>query len=115
MGIDKSRYDDHAVGLDHVGVAGIDVGADRDDLLAVDQHVAHGKVADCRIHAQHRTALDDVAPARRACGGRGRCLLGGRRSGGIKSVAAAPTPAIPAVFRNSRRDAPLFPVGWSVG
>ena len=37
--IDEAGHDDAAAGVDHVGVAGVQVRSDGDDLLALDQHV----------------------------------------------------------------------------
>src|SRR5262249_61033417 len=39
---------------------------DREDLLALDQHVGLGEVADARVHRHHRAAADDVAASIRA-------------------------------------------------
>ena len=38
--IDQARHDDAAGGIDHLGVVRLEVRADRDDAVAVDQHVA---------------------------------------------------------------------------
>ena len=43
MRVDEARHDDAAARIDHVGAAGVQVGPDRDDLLALDQHVGLAK------------------------------------------------------------------------
>ena len=48
------------------GAACVQVRSDGEDLLALDQHVGLGEVADCRIHRHHGAAANDVAPARSA-------------------------------------------------
>ena len=65
--IDEAGHDDAAAGVDHVGVAGVQLRADGDDLLALDQHVGLGEVAHLRILGHHGTAVNDVAPAAPAC------------------------------------------------
>jgi len=65
VGIDEARHDDAPGGVDH-GAAGAEVRADREDLLALDQHVGAGEVADLRVHRHHRAAANDIAPARPA-------------------------------------------------
>src|SRR6267378_2724316 len=45
------------------GTAHLQIRPDRKDLLALDQHVGLGKIADVRVHRHHGTATNDVAPA----------------------------------------------------
>ena len=45
--IDEAGHDDAAAGVDHRGAAGLQVRSDGEDLLALDQHVGLGEVADC--------------------------------------------------------------------
>jgi hypothetical protein len=90
--VDEAGHDDAAAGVDHIGAARLQIGADRQDLLALDQHVGVGKVADRGVHRHHRAAPDDVAPAASAGafrrvpvvrGGRARCeQFGAGRGGG---------------------------------
>ena len=54
---DESRHDDHAA---HLGVR-TEVGAYRDDLLALDQHVGSFEIADGRIERQYDAVLDQDA------------------------------------------------------
>ena len=107
VGIDEARHDDHAVGLDHVGAAGVEVRSHRGNGSPVDQHIGDCEIANGRVHGEHRAAADDVASAgspgvRR----QGRSLRPGRprtqerrthgggagRSGGPEEV--APRPAV---------------------
>ena len=46
VGVDEARHDDAAARVDLGGVARAKVGADRQDLLAFDEHVAFDEVAD---------------------------------------------------------------------
>jgi hypothetical protein len=79
--IDEARHDDAAAGVDHVGVAGVQVWSDGEDLLALDQHVGLGEVAHIRVHRHHGTAANDVAPAPPAVVlGRVLAVRGGRAS-----------------------------------
>ena len=64
--IDEARHDDAAACVDLAGVTDMQVGPDGHDLLALDQHVGRGEVADLRVHRHHRAAANDVAPARSA-------------------------------------------------
>jgi hypothetical protein len=69
--------------VDHLGAAGRHVRPDGEDFLALDQHVrlrelALERAAQARIHRHHRTAANDVTPARRA-GALGHCELRCRR------------------------------------
>src|SRR5437879_4878460 len=57
---DESRHDDHAARVDHLGVR-TEVGAYRDDLLALDQHVGSFEIADGRIERQYDAVLDQDA------------------------------------------------------
>src|SRR6266576_4307839 len=79
VSIDESRHDDAAARVDRCGTARLQVRADGDDLLALDQHVGLGKIAYARIHRHHGTAANDVAPARLAAVAR-RVTIGLRGS-----------------------------------
>src|SRR6266550_9233756 len=59
VSIDESRHDDAAARVDWRGTARLQVRADGDDLLALDQHVGLGKIAYARIHRHHGTAAND--------------------------------------------------------
>ena len=76
--IDEARHDDAAGGVDHRGGARMQVRPDGKDLLALDQHVGPREVADLRVQRHHRTAADEVTPARPAAVG-GRIPSAGRR------------------------------------
>ena len=77
--VDEAGHDDAAAGVDHRGIAGVQVRSDGDDLLALDQDVGLGEIADVRVQRHHGAAADDVAPA--APAGVVRCVVavrGGR-------------------------------------
>ena len=79
--IDEAGHDDAAAGVDHRGVARLQLRSDGEDLLALDQHVGLGEVADLRIHRHHGTAANDVAPAPLTeAFGRRAAVRGGRAS-----------------------------------
>src|SRR3990172_7495469 len=61
MAVDEPRHHDHASGIDHLGIPGIQVGADGGDPVAVDEHVAFGQVTDLGIEAEDRASLDQSA------------------------------------------------------
>ncbi len=63
VGIDETGHDDAAGGVDPCGAACLQVRSNGEDLLALDQHVGLGEVADARIHRHHGTAANDVASA----------------------------------------------------
>ena len=68
--VDESRHDDAAGRVDDISATGTQVRPDLLDLLALDQHIRLGKVADLRVHRKHGAVADDVAPARPAAVGR---------------------------------------------
>ena len=55
--IDESRHDEEPAALDDLGILGIDLRADLEDLLAFDQNVGPPKIADVWIHRQDDPAL----------------------------------------------------------
>ena len=46
MGVDEARHDDRVAGVDDFGVVGLDVGADGNDAVALDEDVAGLQVRD---------------------------------------------------------------------
>src|SRR6185295_19242857 len=63
--VDEPRHDDLAAGVDLAGTACFEVRPDRDDLLALDQHVGAGELAlvgHARVHRHHDSAADHIAP-----------------------------------------------------
>lgn len=61
MRVDEAGDDDAVRRIDHLGVAGVDGGTDRGDLVVLDQDVAAVDVADRLIHAQHMAAAEQHA------------------------------------------------------
>ena len=86
VGIDEARHDHPAAGVDLGGVAGMQVRADGEDLLAMDQDVASDEVPDLRVHGHHVAVADDIAPVRLA-GALGRVVMRQGRAGGEQTKA----------------------------
>src|SRR5262245_21720953 len=63
--IDEAGHDDGAGGVDR-RTAGAQVWSDGENLLAFDQHVGLGEIAEARVHRHHGATANDVAHARRA-------------------------------------------------
>ncbi len=109
--IDEAGHDDAPARVDHVGAARRQVRPDGKDGLALDQDVGLGEVAHFRVHRHHRTAANDVAPARpaavlRRVGRLANCAAAGR--GANRLTPAAATPAAAAPLRKSRREPKRF-------
>ena len=56
----EARHDDHALAVDDARVR-LDVGPNRDDLLALDQHVGLHEIADRWIHRHDDAVLQEDA------------------------------------------------------
>src|SRR5215472_4414755 len=80
VGIDKAGHDDHPGGVDN-GRRRVQVVPDSEDLLAFDQDVPFGEVADLRIEAQYDAAFQQDAVSRVAFGAL-QSVERRRRSGG---------------------------------
>jgi hypothetical protein len=76
--VDEAGHDDAAACVDHVGIAGGQIGADRLNPVAVDQHVGAREVSDLRVHRHDGAAADEIAPAGTAGVRRRRILRGCR-------------------------------------
>ena len=64
MRVDEAGHHDLAARVDHVGASRGEIGTDRENLLALDQHVAARKIGHRRIFHRHDgAALDQIAPA----------------------------------------------------
>ena len=63
MRVDEPGHDNATARVDGRGTASLQVVTDRDDLLALDQHVGLREIADRRVHRHHRTTANDVAPS----------------------------------------------------
>jgi hypothetical protein len=61
--VDEARHDDPAAGIDDRGGAGAQIRPDRDDLLALDQHVGLRKITDARVQRHHSPAANEQPPA----------------------------------------------------
>ena len=59
--IDEARHDDSVVRVDHLRIGGARIGYDGGDLLAFDQPVARGEIADLGVHADDGAALHQYA------------------------------------------------------
>ena len=57
--IDKTRNGDHAARVDRLVSGRVDHGADRGDLVVLDQDVASAKIADLRVYAQDGRVGDE--------------------------------------------------------
>ncbi len=64
--IDEAGHDDAPARVDRFGSACRQVRSDGENGLALDQHVSLCEIAYLGVHRHHRTAADDVAPARLA-------------------------------------------------
>src|SRR5205823_10824516 len=60
--IDEARHHDAAACVDLSRTGHRQIRPDREDLLALDQHVGLSKIAYLRVHRHHGTATNDVAP-----------------------------------------------------
>jgi hypothetical protein len=67
VGVDQPRHDDAAGGVHPLGVTGVEVVADRDDGVALDENVAAGELADRRIHRDDVAAADEHPRIRHGC------------------------------------------------
>ena len=56
MAVHKAGDDDRIRGIDHLA-ARLEIGANRCDLLTLNQHVAFDEIADARVHADDRSAF----------------------------------------------------------
>jgi hypothetical protein len=67
--VDQTGHDDRLASVDDFGVVGSDVGADRDDAIALNEDVAGPEVWDVGIHRNDDASFEEAAaPARLAHG-----------------------------------------------
>ena len=76
MRVDEAGHHDAAARIDHVGTAGVKVRADRENLLAFDQHVAAREIGNRRVHRHDGAAADEIAPAGTAAVARRAVVIG---------------------------------------
>jgi hypothetical protein len=61
VGIDQARHDDRVAGVDDFGVVGLDVDADANDAIALDEHITGFEVRGIGIHRHDGSPFEEGA------------------------------------------------------